>query len=291
MRESGFPISKLADHSHHQDRHQGTILNSANPTPVIAVDVGNSRTKWGRFCSGQLMDVVSLPLDQAAYEAQAAAWNLLASPDRPASGRVQWCVASVNLDGSEPLLGWLHRFHDFDVRVLDDPAELPIRVELENPQGVGIDRLLNAVAVNARRPPGRSAIIVDAGSAITVDALNADGAFVGGAIAVGLRTAARALHEFTYWLPLLQVTEPPRPIGKSTADAMRSGLFWGTVGSINELLLRQRAALGNQPCVFLTGGDAPHLAPFLDQACELVNDLTLQGIQLTYEHLQSHRAR
>jgi type III pantothenate kinase len=152
-----------------------------------------------------------------------------------------------------------------------------------------MDRLLDAVAVNARRPAGRSAVIVDAGSAITVDAVAADGTFVGGTIAIGLAMAARGLHEFTYFLPLLSVSIAPDPIGKSTAEAMQSGLFWGTVGEIKELIRRVSDSIGGDPVVYLTGGDAELLAPHLDRPVELVPELTLHGIQLAYQDVRPLR--
>ena len=97
---------------------------------------------------------------------------------------------------------------------------------------VGIDRLVDAVAVNRLREPGRAAVIVDVGTAITVDLVAADGAFLGGSILPGLAMSARAMHEFTDLLPLVDVSElsePPPALGTATEEAMRSGLFWGTV--------------------------------------------------------------
>ena len=249
---------------------------------MIAVDVGNSRMKWGLFIYGRPARVSSLPLaNDDACNRQLATWLPGAA--------VNWAVASVNRDGSEPLLAWI-RNRDFSSPfVLDDPALLPLRVELDRPQGVGIDRLLNAVAVNDRRPPGTPAVIVDAGSAITVDAVSADGAFLGGTIAIGLGLAARALHEFTYWLPHLTVSAPPPAVGRSTPEAMQSGLYWGAVGAVKELVARVAASLAGKPVVYLTGGDGELLAPHLDRPVELAPELTLHGIHLAYQHVRSHR--
>lgn len=250
---------------------------------LIAVDVGNSRVKWGLFCDGMLTQVTSLPLnDRPAFDRQLTKWGR--TPDA-----VGWAVASVNVDGSETLIAWL-RAHGIDSPiVLDDPGTLPLRVLLARPTAVGMDRLLDAVAVNVRRPPGRPAVIVDAGSAITVDAVSGQGEFLGGTIAPGIGLAARALHEFTYWLPLVGVSSPPDPIGKTTEDAMSSGLYWGTVGSVKELVRRVSLALGSVPAVYVTGGDAGLLAPHLEPAFELVPNLTLMGIHLAYQHVRSER--
>lgn len=252
---------------------------------LIAIDVGNTRAKWGRFVDGRLVETASLPLgDPAAYDEQATRWKLdsLTTHDSP----LTWSLASVNPDGSHPLLDWLSRRGFGPPLILHDPAMLPLRVELEKPQAVGIDRLLNAVAVNARRQPSQAAVIVDCGSAITVDALSREGTFLGGAIAPGLGLSARALHEFTYWLPLVDTATVPAPLGQSTEAAMRSGLFWGTVGAVKELVHRIARSLDGTATVYLTGGDAALLAPHLDLPAELVPDLTLHGIYLATQHVR-----
>ena len=82
-------------------------------------------------------------------------------------------------------------------------GDLPLEVRLERPDMVGIDRLVDAVAVNRLRDAGRPAVIVDVGTAITVDLVSADGAFLGGAILPGIQMSARAMHEFTDLLPLV----------------------------------------------------------------------------------------
>src|SRR5690606_5988205 len=155
------------------------------------------------------------------------------------------------------------------------------------PQRVGLDRLVNAVAANHLRSSQRSAIVIDVGSAITVDLIRADGVFVGGAILPGIGMAARALHEFTDLLPLSEMTElreAPEALGKNTTAALKSGLFWGAVGAMRELIARL-ATHAQQPEVFLTGGAAPGVARYLagpgEEPPRHVPHLTLAGIALS----------
>ncbi|MFZ5833296.1 MAG: type III pantothenate kinase, partial [Planctomycetota bacterium] len=158
---------------------------------------------------------------------------------------------------------------------------LGLKVDLERPDMVGIDRLLDAVAANALRDPARPAVVVDVGSAITVDLVSAAGAFQGGAILPGLGMAARALHEFTDLLPLIEaheLGEPPPVVGPATVPAMRSGLFWGAVGAVRELV--QHMA-GDEAQVFLTGGAGMAVARLLGPRAMVVPHLTLSGIALT----------
>ena len=120
---------------------------------------------------------------------------------------------------------------------------IPVVANVDFPERVGLDRLLNAVAVNAIRPVSRAAIVIDSGTATTVDYVSAEGEFCGGAILPGMELGAKSLHDYTALLPLLTVQElggagPVAP-GRNTHDAIRNGLYWGQVGAIRELIRQQ----------------------------------------------------
>ena len=168
--------------------------------------------------------------------ARVAAWIA-----ETATGRAAWWIGSVNRPAATSLIDWLRAERPDDPITLLAAGDLPLVVAVERPDMVGVDRLLDAVAANRLRRPGRPAIVVDVGTAITVDLVSADGAFRGGAILPGIAMSARAMHEFTDLLPLIEMSElgsPPPAVGTSTVSAMRSGLFWGAVGSIRELVGR-----------------------------------------------------
>ncbi len=245
-------------------------------TPDIVADVGNSRVKWGRCGGGAVVESVSLPPDDAeAWTAQLARWG-------PA-GPLTWAVAGVHPARRDRLAGWVRARGDA-VEVIDAPARLPLRVLLEHPERVGIDRLLDAVAANSRRRPGTPAVVIDAGSAITVDWLTDDGAFAGGAILPGLRLMARALHENTALLPLIEVptAAPPLP-ATTTRAALEAGVYWAAAGGVRAVIERLAAASLRRPDVFLTGGDGPLLHAQLGLGVLLWPDMTLEGIRLTAE--------
>ncbi|MBU4399725.1 MAG: type III pantothenate kinase, partial [Planctomycetes bacterium] len=174
------------------------------------------------------------------------------------------------------------------------------KVRLPRPDMVGIDRLVDAVAVNRLRRPGQPAAIVDVGTAITVDLVSAEGVFLGGAILPGIEMSARALLQFTDLLPLVDTSDlesPPPPVGIDTVSAIQSGLYWGAVGAIRELVQRQcetasgagwggsstatptRSTATPTP-VFLTGGAGAAVADLLGPAACYVPNLTLAGIAL-----------
>lgn len=147
---------------------------------------------------------------------------------------------------------------------------IPIRSLVDVPEKVGADRILNAVAVNQLRDQNSPAIIVDSGTAVTVDVVNSHGEFLGGAILPGVLMGARAMQTFTSTLPLIDGREflnhAPHAIGRNTEAAMASGLYWGHLGGIKEIVQRAEVELKCKPQLFLTGGALPILEPHLPEA-------------------------
>jgi type III pantothenate kinase len=199
-----------------------------------------------------------------------------------------WAIGSVQPKRRERLVDWLEQRGD-RVVALDRAGDLPLRVCLARPNYVGIDRLLDAVAANSRRPPQTPAIIIDAGTAVTVDYVDDDGAFRGGTIFPGVRLMAQALHEHTALLPLVEIKAAPPVLGTSTVAAIESGVYYGVAGAINllvQLLSSQplpRLTPPMDPAVFLTGGDAGLLQEFVTGCAILWPEMTLEGIRLAAE--------
>jgi type III pantothenate kinase len=156
---------------------------------------------------------------------------------------------------------------------------------VDEPARVGIDRLLAAVAVDRLRHRERAAIVVDLGTAITVDLVEPDGAFAGGAILPGIATSARALAEQTDALPQVHLEfldHPPAALGKSTVPAIESGIYWGAIGAIRELVSQLSAPFQTRPDLFITGGASGQVADLLKShgTVRHVPNLVLSGIAL-----------
>ena len=215
--------------------------------PLIAVDIGNSRIKLGLFEHAPSValpePVRTLTIDPNWPEAQLLEW-LPAAPDQ-----LTWWVSSVQRTVSTHLFDWLTA-QKVKRKKLLVAADLPLIVELEYPDRVGMDRLIDAVSVNRLRTAGHAAVIVDLGTAITVDLVSASGAFQGGTIMPGVNMAARALHQFTDLLPQLTVSEladPPPALGTSTTTAMHREMrpvvwsvrAWEETSAIKALLLKR----------------------------------------------------
>jgi len=252
-------------------------------TPDVVVDIGNTRMKWG-VCRGRVAGVVRLPLDDTAV------WDAeLGTLPAPRTGARTWAVASVNPPALRRFVEWASRHGK--LAVFEDYTTLPIRVHVDEPARVGLDRLFGAVAARAMIPAGAPAATVDVGTAVTVNLIDADGAFQGGAIFPGPRLMARALNEFTAKLPLSEPNNNSadfRVPAKNTADAIRTGILAALSGGVVQLL-RAFAEQRSAPLrVFVTGGGA-HLLDGLSvpRVAELVTvpSLTLEGIRIAAEAL------
>jgi type III pantothenate kinase len=256
---------------------------------MIALDVGNSRIKFGRF-----RDLASTADRELPQCEQFLAVSLTAAPlpwpqleelfqrdVRQAGASPDFVVASVNPDGLARLLAEWPQARWAMPRVLDSALALPLINRTRYPEKVGKDRLLKAIAANVIRTPDRPLIVVDSGTAITVDWISAQGEFCGGAILPGLKTAAKAIHEYTAQLPLIDTHDfdvAPPAIGDETRSALRSGLFWGHIGAVRELINRMATEQSQPvPAVLVTGGAGELLSRQLDRATYRPA-LTLEGI-------------
>jgi type III pantothenate kinase len=245
----------------------------------IVADVGNSRIKWGKCTDEGVTEIVSLSYGESEWNWKVLDW----SQSRP----LCWAISGSQPTHRDRLAKWIG-FRDDQVIVFDNYAQLPIEVLVDNPGQVGMDRLLNAVA--GKWEGGRSdcTIIVDAGTAVTVDWIDDKGAFRGGAIFPGVRLMSQALHTHTALLPLVDVNAPNPPVpGTNTKAAIHAGVFWAVAGGI-KALVRQMKGWADSPRhakVFLTGGDAPLLLPVMDQDISFWPQMTLEGIRLAAEAL------
>lgn len=260
-----------------------------NPLAVqhrLAIDAGNTRIKLGLFAWSNASAHGELPRcveRVVVLSREPPPWELLAQWQSAAGGWQPAVIAGSNpRDVERVRADWPNSLGPMP-RIVANTEDFPLPIRVDEPRRVGIDRLLNAVAVNELRSRERSAVIVDSGTATTVDVVTADGAFAGGAILPGLALSAKALHEYTALLPLVSVLElgqaTPEPLGHNTRAAIRSGLFWGQLGAVKELIERQA---GSEAEVFITGGGGALLATHLPRA-HFEPHLPLQGLVLVAE--------
>jgi type III pantothenate kinase len=239
--------------------------------PDVVVDVGNTRIKWGRCGPSGILGVSALPPDDpGSWDRAATEWDLALG--------TSWLLASVQPSRASAFAAWARARGD-DVVQIFGSHQIPLQIELPQPDKVGIDRLLDAVAADSRRQSGYAAAIVDAGSAITVDLVDSNGVFRGGVILPGLRLMAKALHEHTALLPLVDIP-PALPVlpATSTVPAMQAGILAAGVGGVRWVLEEYRRRLLAME-IYVTGGDAAALAAGIPGAV-VWEEMTLEGMRL-----------
>jgi type III pantothenate kinase len=247
---------------------------------LVVMNVGNSRLAIGSFRGGELSGVTRIPNDdRAQWEGEiAAAWNRIEGRENAAI-----VAAGVNPPMERALQDAVSSAANRRVVWVGKNLELPIKVLTDAPEQTGVDRVLNIAA--AYEQIGNACVVVDAGTAITIDCCNDQGEFLGGAIAPGLRLQLEALHEKTAVLPALKVSEFAAPqvhFGRNTRDAILQGVYHGIRGMVRELVENYATDLGRWPEIIATGGDAQVLFGGWELIHAISPDLTLYGIALAY---------
>ena len=251
---------------------------------LLVLNVGNSRLALGVFVAGELAHSARVANDQrdAWPDAIREAWAKIANLDDPAVAG-----ASVNPAAMEAVEHVVGQATGSSVEWVGRELDLPIRVLTDPPTDTGVDRVVNVAA--AHEQLGKACVVVDAGTAITVDCCNDKGEFLGGAIAPGVNLQLAVLHEKTARLPPVDFAPPQGVFGRTTKEAIRQGVYHGVRGLVKELVESYATELGSWPEAIATGGDAGRLFEGWELIHAISPDLTLYGIALAYtNHHMKH---
>jgi len=254
---------------------------------LLALDIGNTEITVGLFAGAELerswrltthpprtadewSAVIRALFDQAGLDITKVTGTILAS-----------VVPSVTDGLADALL----------IATGTTPVEvgpespLPIRLDVDEPLSVGADRIVNTVA--ASRLFGVDTIVVDFGTATTLDCITKDGVFLGGIIAPGLKTSGENLIRRTAKLQPTELAPPTRAMGRRTEDCIKAGLVYGQADAVDGLVRRLKAEWPTRavPKVIATGGYASLVAKYSSEIEEVHPDLTLRGLQISHHLL------
>jgi type III pantothenate kinase len=252
---------------------------------ILVFDVGNTETTVGLFDGESLRGQwrVTTDLSRTPDEISLLIRALLASDEIDRSAVDRAAIGSVvpSLTGS--LAEACERAVGARPLIIDAGSPLPIRLDVEEPLTVGADRIINTLA--ASRLYKRDTIVVDLGTATTYDCITADGVFLGGVIAPGVRTSAETLFRRTSKLPATEIVPPVRVIGRRTEECIRSGVVLGSAEAIDGLVRRIKAEWPGKavPLVVATGGLATTFQPFCKEFDLVEPHLTLTGLRIAHE--------
>jgi len=250
---------------------------------LIAIDVGNTQTVMGLYDGTELVDSwrLSTVRDRTADEYRLFFAGLLRQDGYRLDEVHGVALSSVVPSAKAAMIQVAEDMIEGPLVVVGPGVKTGMPIHIDNPHEVGADRVVNAVAALHRY--GTPVVAVDFGTSTNLDAVDASGAYVGGAIAPGLEVSLNALISATAALRRVDLTPPRAAIGKSTVEAIQSGLLYGHAGLVDGLVDRLVAELGGKVAVVATGGLAPTIVPHC-RSVEIVDaNLTLDGLRMIYE--------
>ena len=256
---------------------------------LLAFDIGNTNIVIGLFENDQLTKEWRLPSDnKKSVDDYAIDIIELFLTDQIDCLKVEGCiigsvVPALTTKLHQAIQKFLRDEINHQILVIgDDKTRLNIDVKLPNKKEVGSDRLINSIA--AYKKFGGNLIIIDFGTATTLDVISEDGEYIGGVIAPGINLSLKTLHDMTAQLPRISVKKQKNVIGKTTSEAMNSGVYFGYISLLEGMITKIEQELGVKTTNIITGGLAEIFKDALKNTVKYHEpNLTLAGLKIIYE--------
>ncbi|KPJ59554.1 MAG: hypothetical protein AMJ46_10570 [Latescibacteria bacterium DG_63] len=257
---------------------------------ILTIDVGNTTTEFGIFEKKELLlhwrVVTRNRMGDELFLMVTGYCNSRGFKLDPSGDCVMCSVVPPLTSGFVELAKELF---EREPLIVDSSIDSGLRILYRDPLSVGGDRI--ATAVGAVQRFGQPVVVVDMGTATTIDVVSESGEYAGGAIAPGVGTAAEELFRRAARLPRVELKEPPSAIGKSTEESLQAGIIYGAAGQIDGILTRVLSELSLNPPVVATGGYAPLIAPHCARVDRVEEGLALEGLRAIYERNSRSRGR
>jgi len=250
---------------------------------LFVIDVGNTHIHMGVYRGGELAAHwdISNVRGRTADELGMLILGLLERGDIESTAIRGVAAACVVPPVCAVIEETFRKYFDLETLFAGPESEKRLLEHFEEPREVGADRIANTVG--GFHSYGGPLIVVDFGTATTFDAVDADGSYLGGAIAPGLAISVDALFDRAARLPRIKLTRPPRAVGRDTVSSMQAGIIFGYAGLVEMLVRRIRKEIGEDAQVVATGGMAELIVRETGVVETVDQHLTLLGLKLIYE--------
>jgi type III pantothenate kinase len=258
---------------------------------LLAIDIGNTNVVFALMDGRKIVSRWRIATDPRRTADEYAVWlhQLMALESHERSAVEAVIVATVVPRALHNIEVLASKYFATNVLVAGrPPVEFGIAIDLPEPESVGADRIVNAIAAHAAHEG--DLIIIDFGTATTFDVVDYNGSYKGGVIAPGINLSLDALVAAAAKLPRIAIEAPSgnmAVIGRSTEEAMRSGIYWGYVAMIEGMVARIAKEIGRKSKVIATGGMAALFSKHSNVFDAIEPDLTVTGLGLLYERSKS----
>jgi len=246
----------------------------------LCVDIGNSNTVVGLYREKKQIARWRIATDRhiTMHDLMATFHSLMSAHNIAKESVCCIIISSVVPTWNHSWTRFSKEYFSVEPFFVTPTTDTGITLRITQPQQVGSDRIVNAVAAHHRFPHG--ALVVDSGTAITVDVVTPQAEYIGGAIMPGILISLEALAERTAQLPRVMLDTPEHAIGTTTEESLKSGIFFGFVGMIDKVISEIIKELPFSPTIIATGGLAGHFADASTYIQQYERDLTLTGLNI-----------
>jgi len=253
-----------------------------NEKKLLAIDIGNTNIVCGLFKADKLIGKCRFETDppRTCDEYAILLNDFLFSLKMTFDNISNVILSSVVPERTPIFQQFTEKYTSSSAMVVTHLTRAGLKIQCRRPEEIGADRIVNAAGAYVLY--GGPVVIVDFGTATTFCVVSKEGGYAGGVIAPGLSLSAEALFSNTAKLPRVVLKKPDEVIGKETVSSMQSGIVFGHIGLVNEILSRIHHEIGKKTWVVATGGLAGLIAPECPLISEIRPTLTLEGLMIIY---------
>lgn len=249
---------------------------------LLVIDVGNTNIVFGAYKGRKLVMTFRMGTNKSktSDEYGVVIKEIFVMNGYELSEIKDVIISSVVPDVMHALESFVIRYCKSTPIIVGPGVKTGMNIKYENPQEVGADRIVNAVAGIEKY--GAPLVIIDFGTATTFCAVNSKKEYLGGAISPGIKISSQALFDRASKLPKVEIVEPRAVIGKTTVSAMQAGIFFGYVGLVKNIVQQMKKEVGDNATVVATGGLASLICTNMEEVDYVDKNLTLEGLRIIY---------